>query len=166
MTRRRERESGALDVNAVLDGKRVQAYQDFRAQFKIAARKAAALALTSGVDFGRVHDANFAAFYGGRSVPDMNALRGLPEGGTWLDRAGAAELAANTRRLVALGRALERMPCSGADEMVSVARAAGGDFRRVFHRYNGQYPEKSFGPVEPLRDVEARLRAGKKPRIR
>jgi DNA-damage-inducible protein D len=149
---RRQELSDTLSTDLERVKLRKQTTQDFKAL--------SGAAKDAGVQnhmFGMFHDAGYKGLYGGLGVDAIKTRKRIPLKEQLMDRMDSEELAANLFRMTQTRAKLKREGIKHPRDAMEAHEAVGKDVRTTIDKIGGALPE-NMPPVEPIRNVEKRLK--------
>jgi DNA-damage-inducible protein D len=116
--------------------------------------------------FGRLHDAGTRGLYGGRSVQQLKAMKGIASKEEFADRMGLEELAANLFVRTQTESKVRNEQIRGTDAIVDAHHEVGVETRTVIERIGGTRPEelRAEPSIRPLLDQREHQRRKQLPR--
>ena len=118
-------------------------------------------------EFGIFQNSGYMGLYGGLTVADIHARKGLEEGEKILDYMGSTELVANLFRISQAEEKLKKDEASSAIEANNIHYAVADKIRKAMIDIGTTLPENLPTPVKSIQVVEReeikKLRQSKKP---
>lgn len=118
----------------------------------------------TGLDYAVFQDHGYRGLYGGRTMRDIHALKGLKKSQKILDHMGSTELAANLFRATQAEDKLRRDGASTKAQANDIHHAVGRKVRKTIAELGGVMPEHLPTPETSIKQLErARAKAVKGP---
>lgn len=112
--------------------------------------------VTSGLDYAVFQDHGYRGLYGGRSMRDIHAYKGLKKSQKILDHMGSTELAANLFRATQTEDKLRRDGASTRAQANDIHKAVGKKVRATIADLGGVMPEHLPTPDSSIKQLERR----------
>jgi DNA-damage-inducible protein D len=130
---------------------------DLRDRMTEANKDLAEAAKESGVErFPAFQSAGYKGLYGGLTMGEIKAVKGLPEGEQILDRMGSTELAANYFRATQTKDKLRRDGVKGDGNARRTHHDVGQAVRKTIEELGGTAPE-DIPPEAPIKELRSKL---------
>lgn len=118
----------------------------------------------TGLDYAVFQDHGYRGLYGGRTMRDIHALKGLKKSQKILDHMGSTELAANLFRATQAEDKLRRDGASTKAQANDIHHAVGRKVRKTISELGGVMPEHLPTPETSIKQLaRARAKAVKGP---
>ena len=118
----------------------------------------------TGLDYAVFQDHGYRGLYGGRTMRDIHALKGLKKSQKILDHMGSTELAANLFRATQAEDKLRRDGASTKAQANDIHHAVGKKVRQTISELGGVMPERLPTPETSIGQLErAKAKALKGP---
>ncbi len=114
----------------------------------------------TALDYAIFQDHGYGGLYGGRTMRDVHALKGLKKSQKILDHMGSTELAANLFRATQAEDKLRRDGASTKAQANNIHHAVGKKVRSTIAELGGTMPERLPTPETSIKSLErARAKA-------
>lgn len=112
--------------------------------------------VTTGLDYAVFQDHGYRGLYGGRTMRDIHAAKGLKKSQKILDHMGSTELAANLFRATQTEEKLRRDGAATKAQANDIHLSVGKRVRATIRDLGGQMPETLPTPGSSIRQLERR----------
>jgi DNA-damage-inducible protein D len=118
--------------------------------------------VTTGIDYAVFQDHGYRGLYGGRTMRDIHAAKGLKKSQKILDHMGSTELAANLFRATQTEDKLRREGARTKAQANDIHQAVGRKVRATIADLGGVMPENLPTPDTSIGQLERRQAKGLK----
>ncbi len=136
------------------DAKRLVIRGDIKQWNQLLAEAALNAGVITNEEFAVFQNAGYMGLYGGMTVEDIHAKKGLAVRDKILDFMGSTELIANLFRISQTEEKLRRDAVDSADKATSVHHTVGKEVRAAIERVGGTMPEDLPTPDKSIAEIE------------
>lgn len=136
------------------DSRRLVVRGDIRQWNQLLAETARNSGVITNEEFAIFQNAGYMGLYGGLTVDDIHARKGLEVGQKILDYMGSTELAANLFRISQTDEKLRKDNVDSASEATAVHYAVGKEVRDAIEKIGGTMPEDLPTPDKSISQLE------------
>lgn len=155
-TRRQELQDEQAFGSLPEDEKRLMMRREMAHHNTALASAARQAGVESGLDYAVFQDHGYRGLYGGRSMRDIHAAKGLKKSQKILDYMGSTELAANLFRATQTEEKLKRDGASTKAQANDIHRSVGRKVRSTIADLGGVMPENLHTPDMSIKQLERR----------
>lgn len=153
-TRRQELEDDPSFGNLSEDERRLMLRREMAHHNTALASTAKQAGVVTGLDYAIFQDHGYRGLYGGRSMRDIHALKGLKKSQKILDHMGSTELAANLFRATQTEEKLRRDGAKTKVQANDIHLAVGKKVRKTISELGGPMPEALPTPDTSIKQLE------------
>ncbi|MDR1906530.1 MAG: DNA damage-inducible protein D, partial [Clostridiales bacterium] len=104
-------------------------------------------------EYATFQNAGYMGLYGGETVSDIHARKGLAPTQKILDYMNSSELAANLFRITLADDKIKKEGISNAEDATLAHSIAGAEVRGAIERANGTLPENQPTPIKSVEQI-------------